>query len=102
MSDEKKPPVTVSEAGRLGGKKGGATTKARYGHEFYVAIGRKGGRKVRERGHEFYEEIGRKGGGIVRTAGILAEAVVAFADNDTPETRDAFTEALAAYRKAKA
>lgn len=32
-----------SEIGRLGGKKGGETTKKRYGLEFYQAIGRKGG-----------------------------------------------------------
>ena len=33
------------EIGRLGGKKGGQTTKARYGIEFYQKIGRKGGSK---------------------------------------------------------
>lgn len=59
--------LTVREAGKLGGQKGGQTTKARYGHEFYEEIGRKGGEAVRDRrGHEFYEEIGRKGGQKVR------------------------------------
>jgi len=33
------------EIGRQGGKKGGRTTKARYGVEFYQKIGRKGGSK---------------------------------------------------------
>lgn len=31
------------EIGRIGGKKGGDTTKKRYGVEFYQKIGRKGG-----------------------------------------------------------
>ncbi len=30
------------------GKKGGDTTKKRYGHEFYVQIGHKGGNRVKE------------------------------------------------------
>lgn len=69
MSDDKKKngDMTVREAGRRGGRKGGQTTKARYGSEFYRDIGRKGGEAVRDsRGHEFYEEIGRKGGSKVR------------------------------------
>jgi general stress protein YciG len=32
-----------SRIGRLGGKKGGESTKRRYGVEFYQRIGRKGG-----------------------------------------------------------
>lgn len=32
-----------AELGRLGGKKGGERTKARYGPDFYSAIGKKGG-----------------------------------------------------------
>ena len=65
--DKSKGELTVSEAGRKGGKKGGQTTKSRYGHGFYEEIGRKGGETVREtRGHEFYEEIGHKGGQKVR------------------------------------
>jgi general stress protein YciG len=31
--------------GKIGGKKGGETTKRRYGSEFYQRIGRKGGSK---------------------------------------------------------
>lgn len=34
--------------GLTGGAKGGLTTRARYGHEHFEAIGRKGGRKVRD------------------------------------------------------
>ncbi len=49
---EKKGGMTVSEAGRkggqLGGRKGGETTRDRYGHEFYEEIGKKGGHKVRD------------------------------------------------------
>lgn len=52
-------PMTIEEAAR----KGGNTTKERYGPDFYSRIGRKGGQRVaRERGAEFYSEIGRKGG----------------------------------------
>lgn len=32
-----------SEIGRMGGKKGGESTKKKYGVEFYQQIGRKGG-----------------------------------------------------------
>jgi general stress protein YciG len=66
-TEDKKGELTVREAGRKGGQKGGQTTKARYGPEFYRDIGRKGGEAVRDaRGHEFYEEIGKKGGQKVR------------------------------------
>lgn len=44
--------MTVREAGRkggqIGGKKGGETTKRRYGTPFYEEIGHKGGQRVRE------------------------------------------------------
>ena len=51
--------MTVQEAGR----KGGRSTKARHGPEFYQAIGRKGGLATKARhGPQFYERIGRKGG----------------------------------------
>jgi uncharacterized protein len=54
-----KKPITVSEAGRLGGRK----TAATHGREFYEGIGRKGGLKMsKERGSGFYSEIGSKGG----------------------------------------
>jgi uncharacterized protein len=53
-----KKPITVAEAGRLGGRK----TASTYGREFYEGIGHKGGKKVaQEHGPEFYREIGRKG-----------------------------------------
>lgn len=57
--DEAGRPMTIEEAAR----KGGNTTKQRYGPDFYSRIGRKGGQRVaKERGPEFYSEIGRKGG----------------------------------------
>jgi len=43
-----KEDITVSEAGRLGGLKGGCSTKDRYGREFYEHIGHKGGQKVKK------------------------------------------------------
>jgi general stress protein YciG len=43
MADEKGK-MTVSEAGRKGGK----TTAKKYGREFYEEIGHKGGQKVKE------------------------------------------------------
>ena len=67
MVDKNKGDMSVSEAGR----KGGETTKERYGEGFYVQIGRKGGRKggetTKERyGEGFYEDIGHKGGQKVK------------------------------------
>lgn len=57
--EDRARPMTIEEAAR----KGGNTTKERYGPDFYSRIGRKGGQRVaRERGPEFYSEIGRKGG----------------------------------------
>jgi general stress protein YciG len=40
--------MTVREAGKKGGEKGGEVTARKYGHRFYEEIGRKGGQKVRE------------------------------------------------------
>ena len=55
--------MTRAEAGR----KGGLTTKQRYGADFFGKIGKIGGKKggdtVLERyGREYFAEIGRKGG----------------------------------------
>lgn len=40
--------MTVAEAGRKGGEKGGRIVAQKYGHEHFEEIGRKGGRKVAE------------------------------------------------------
>ena len=51
--------MSVREAGRKGGK----TTRAKYGPGFYQAIGQKGGKTVSEKySHEHFQNIGRKGG----------------------------------------
>jgi general stress protein YciG len=58
-----KAKMTRAEAGR----KGGQTTKKKYGSDFYSKIGsvggKKGGQTTKKRyGTEFYQKIGRKGG----------------------------------------
>lgn len=61
--------MSVREAGRKGGK----TTRARYGAEFFQEIGSKGGKTVSERySNEHFREIGRKGGR--RVAELIARA----------------------------
>lgn len=63
MSDPDKKPMTVQEAGRLGGK----ANLARRGREFYSQIGKKGGDTVKaNRGTGFYEAIGSKGGNALK------------------------------------
>lgn len=47
MKDDKGQ-MSVKDAGRKGGKKGGQTTKQRYGKGFYSEIGTKGGNRVKE------------------------------------------------------
>jgi len=71
--------MTVTEAGRMGGrlvserygaefyekigKKGGSSTAQKYGPEFFGRIGKKGGRAVSQKyGPGHFEKIGRKGG----------------------------------------
>ena len=55
--------MTVQQAGRKGGIKGGRTTADRYGNDFFTEIGRKGGSvRKRQLGPEGYAELGRKGG----------------------------------------
>jgi hypothetical protein len=44
---QKKGTMSVEEAGRLGGQKGGRRTAETHGREFYETIGHKGGQKVR-------------------------------------------------------
>jgi uncharacterized protein len=61
--------MSVRDAGR----KGGNTTRARYGAEFFQEIGAKGGKAVSERySNEHFREIGRKGGR--RVAELIARA----------------------------
>ncbi len=58
---------------REAGSKGGKTTRARYGAEFFQVIGAKGGKAVSERySNEHFREIGRKGGR--RVAELIARA----------------------------
>ncbi len=48
MLSEKKGKMTVEEAGRKGGPKGGRRTAETHGREFYEEIGTKGGHRVRD------------------------------------------------------
>jgi len=40
--------MTVREAGKKGGQKGGEMTAKKHGHEFFEEIGHKGGQKVKK------------------------------------------------------
>jgi len=61
--------MSVREAGR----KGGNTTRDRYGTDFFQEIGAKGGKTVSERySSDHFREIGRKGGR--RVAELIARA----------------------------
>jgi general stress protein YciG len=48
MAEERKGEMTVEEAGRRGGHKGGEKVKEKYGPGFYSKIGHMGGQRVRE------------------------------------------------------
>ena len=63
MSEDDQNKMSRAEAGR----KGGLSTKQRYGGDHFSRIGRLGGKKggestKRRYGVEFYQRIGRKGG----------------------------------------
>ena len=47
MAERKKGQMSVEEAGRMGGQKGGRRTAETHSREFYEEIGHKGGQKVR-------------------------------------------------------
>jgi general stress protein YciG len=66
---ERSEGMSVREAGRKGGK----TTRDRYGTDFFQEIGAKGGKTVSDRyPSEHFREIGRKGGR--RVAELIARA----------------------------
>jgi len=46
LAQKRKGTMTVAEAGRLGGHKGGRRTAETHGREFYEEIGHKGGLRV--------------------------------------------------------
>ena len=48
MTEKKKGQMSVEEAGRKGGQKGGRKTAETHGRDFYEEIGSKGGHRVRE------------------------------------------------------
>ncbi len=65
---DRKGDMTVEEAGRLGGHKGGEIVKEKYGPEFYSKIGHKGGQKVKElieRGSRSGKKISSTQGGNI-------------------------------------
>jgi general stress protein YciG len=77
MSPRKQPPEESNSAkerqrpgpkpGSDAAKRGGAAARAKYGSDFYRAIGSVGGKKVRStKGPDFYRDIGRRGGQTTR------------------------------------
>lgn len=70
--------VRTAAARAQAGRKGGATTKARHGADFYQNIGRRGGAKLRDdrAGTLYYEAIGMRGGGQTRTAWNIARPIL--------------------------
>ena len=71
--DDGESPAEGNMSVREAGRKGGKTTRARYGTEFFQEIGAKGGRTVSERySNDHFREIGRKGG--KRVAELIARA----------------------------
>jgi len=55
--------MTTREAGR----RGGTSTKKRYGPAFYEKIGKMGGTTTKQRhGREHYEKIGKMGGATMK------------------------------------
>lgn len=56
---EQKGKMTVQEAGKKGGEKGGEVTAKKYGHQFYEEIGHKGGQKVKNLIEEGKKTLGK-------------------------------------------
>jgi general stress protein YciG len=56
MSDEEEISV------KMAGKRGGTTTRDRYGSDFYRRIGKMGGERTRELYAELLKEFGKRGG----------------------------------------
>jgi general stress protein YciG len=62
MARKSGTPMTVAEAGRMGGR----LVSEKYGAEFYTKIGKMGGSSTAEKyGPEFFGKIGKKGGKAV-------------------------------------
>lgn len=59
MARQQKGAMTVREAGKKGGEKGGETTARKYGHRFYEEIGHKGGQKVKRLIEEGKKALGQ-------------------------------------------
>jgi hypothetical protein len=71
--DDNDPGATEGMSVREAGRKGGNTTRDRYGTDFFQEIGAKGGKTVSERySSDHFREIGRKGGR--RVAELIARA----------------------------
>jgi len=76
-------PMSVRDAGR----KGGRTTRTRYGPEFFSRIGKKGGKAVSSRySSEHFQQIGRKGGR--RVADLIERAKRMESEADESETEE--------------
>jgi general stress protein YciG len=72
-TDDRRPGASEGMSVREAGRKGGNTTRERYGSGFFQEIGAKGGKTVSERyPSDHFREIGRKGGR--RVAELIARA----------------------------
>lgn len=83
--------ITIQEAARQLGQRGGATTRDRHGIEFYRQIGARGGETTKRRWGHLFSQFGKKGGRPRRPVleggmgeGVLAKKEAMVGPRDSP------------------